>query len=73
MDGRAAGMMLMAAGGVLLLAGLLAWSGALGWFGRLPGDLRWEGEHARVYAPLASMLLVSLILSALAALARRLL
>ena len=35
----------------------------LKWFGRLPGDIRHEGRRTRVYAPLASMLLLSLVLS----------
>jgi uncharacterized membrane protein SpoIIM required for sporulation len=35
----------------------------LKWFGRLPGDIRYEGQRTRVYAPLASMLLLSLVLS----------
>lgn len=35
----------------------------LKWFGRLPGDIRYEGQRTRVYAPLASMLLLSPVLS----------
>lgn len=65
------GSLLMVAGGALFLIGLLVWSGALRFFGRLPGDFRYEGEHTRVYFPLASMLLVSVVLSLLAALVRR--
>ncbi len=63
--------MLIAAGVVLVLVGGLVWSGGLSFFGRLPGDFRYEGEHTRVYVPFVSMLLVSVVLSALAALARR--
>ena len=54
-------MIILGAG--LVVAGLLVWSGALSWFGRLPGDVRWEGERARVYVPIVSMLLVSVVLS----------
>lgn len=50
---------------LLLLAGLLFFSGRLGWLGRLPGDIRYEGQRTRVYAPLTSMLLLSLVLSLL--------
>jgi len=50
----------------LLVTGVLVWSGGLGWFGRLPGDVRWETERARVYVPIASMIVVSLALSLLA-------
>ena len=51
-------------GGVcLIVIGLLAYSGGLNWFGRLPGDIRYEGERTGVYIPIVSMLLVSLALS----------
>jgi uncharacterized protein HemY len=61
--GRQVGLWLIGGGAVLVLAGLLTWSGALGWFGRLPGDIRIETEHARIYVPVTSMLVVSLILN----------
>lgn len=48
---------------LLLLVGLLFFSRKLSWFGRLPGDIRYEGRRTRVYAPLVSMLLLSLVLS----------
>ncbi len=65
--------MLIVTGGVLLVVvGLLVMTGALGWFGRLPGDLRFEGEHTRVSVLFTSMLLVSVALSVIAALVRRL-
>jgi hypothetical protein len=35
------------------------------WFGHLPGDIRIEGERIFVYAPIASMLVVSAALSLL--------
>jgi hypothetical protein len=56
---------------VIVVVGVLAWSGALGWFGRLPGDLRLGGEQVRVHIPITSMLIVSIILSALLTLFRR--
>lgn len=73
MDSRSAGLLILAAGGALVLLGALVYTGALGWFGRLPGDFRYEGEDARVYFPLASMLLLSVALSLIVALLRRLL
>jgi hypothetical protein len=33
------------------------------WFGRLPGDLSLSGDNVSVYVPIASMLLVSLVLT----------
>jgi Protein of unknown function (DUF2905). len=50
----------------LVVAGLLVWTGGLSWFGRLPGDIRWQGERVRLYIPIASMIVVSLVLSLLA-------
>lgn len=35
------------------------------WFGRLPGDIRIEGKNTFVFIPLASMLIVSIVLSVL--------
>lgn len=70
---KSTGLMLVLAGAGLIVLGLLVYSGALSWFGRLPGDLRWEGEHTRVYVPFASMLLLSVLLSLLAFVLRRLL
>jgi hypothetical protein len=72
MGGRGLGIGLAAAGAALLLLGALIWSGALSWFGRLPGDIRLEREGFRVYVPLVSMLLVSIVVSLLLWLLRRL-
>lgn len=69
---RGLGIALAIAGGGLLVIGLLLWSGALGWFGRLPGDLRFERDGVRVYVPIVSMIVVSVVLSALLWLLRRL-
>jgi hypothetical protein len=65
------GLVLITLGVVLVVIGLLAWLGALSWFGRLPGDIRIERPGFRFYAPIVSMLLVSLLLTALAAFFRR--
>lgn len=57
---------------VLVVVGLLTATGALSWFGRLPGDVRIETDNVRVYVPITSMILVSLALTALFWLLRRL-
>jgi hypothetical protein len=67
------GSTLVLVGGLLIALGVLWNLGWLSWFGRLPGDVRIEGEHARVYVPITSMLLVSLALGALSWVVRRLL
>ena len=58
-------MTLILLGVGLVVAGLLVWSGGLSWFGRLPGDLRFESERSRVYVPLVSMLVLSVVASLL--------
>jgi hypothetical protein len=57
--------MIVVIGIVVVLVGLAVWSGVLSWFGRLPGDIRIERESTRVYIPLFSMLLISIVLSLL--------
>lgn len=53
-----AGVLVAAAGGILLLAGRLG-------IGRLPGDIVWEGEGWRVYVPLGWMVVLSIALTLL--------
>ncbi|RPD44952.1 DUF2905 domain-containing protein [Hymenobacter sediminis] len=62
------GLMLVALGAFVWLGG----GSLLGWFGRLPGDIRGERPGFRFYAPIVSMLLVSLLLSLIMWLVRRL-
>jgi len=68
---RPFGLVLVAVGLGIVLLGLLVWSGALSWFGRLPGDIRFERDNVRVYFPITSMILVSVILTLLINLVRR--
>ena len=68
---RSIGLPVIAIGICIVIAGLLIYSGALTWFGRLPGDIRIERESVRLYIPLTSMLLLSLVLSLLMYLLRR--
>jgi len=51
--------------GLLLAAVGLAWLllPNIPWLGRLPGDIRWEGEHGDFYFPIVTCLLLSLLLS----------
>jgi hypothetical protein len=72
MDAKSIGIVVVAAGCLLALVGLAVYFGLLSWFGRLPGDVRIEGEHVRVYVPITSMLLLSVALSLIAYVARRL-
>jgi hypothetical protein len=68
-----AGKVLIYAGLFLLLLGLILFyfPKLFAWFGHLPGDIRVEREGLRVYIPIASSLLFSLILTLLLNLLRR--
>ena len=59
------GKLLTVAGIILTAIGLLVWlfGNKLSWFGHLPGDIRIEKENFKFYAPIASMLLISLAIS----------
>lgn len=61
----ALGKLLAVIGVVLVVIGL-AFTYApwlIGWFGKLPGDIRIEGEQRFVFIPITSMLVVSIILT----------
>jgi len=60
---RSIGLVVIVGGVCLIVVGLLIYSGGFNWFGRLPGDIRYEGERVQIYIPIVSMLLVSLALS----------
>jgi hypothetical protein len=66
-----AGPAIVVAGLVIVAVGLLAWAGGLSWFGRLPGDVRIERDSVRVYAPIVSMLVLSVVASLVLYLVRR--
>jgi DUF2905 family protein len=65
MKSPSAGPVLMLVGVAIILIGLLVWWGAFGWFGHLPGDIRIERDNVRVYVPLVSMLVISIVLTLL--------
>ncbi len=59
------GKLLTILGAVLLVIGLILtyapW--LINWFGKLPGDIQIEDENKRVFIPLISMLIISIILT----------
>ncbi len=59
------GLVIAAAGAVLLLAGKIPW------LGKLPGDIYYKGEHVTFYFPLVTCLLISVVLSLVFYLFRR--
>jgi hypothetical protein len=71
MDNRSVGLLIVGLGAAIVIVGLLVMTGALGWVGRLPGDIRIESGSTRVYFPIVTMIVVSVVLSLVLALARR--
>jgi hypothetical protein len=71
MEMRGGGLLVILIGVGIVVVGLLIYAGALSWFGRLPGDLSFGGDRARVFIPITSMLIVSLVLSLVMYLLRR--
>ncbi|MDE0082738.1 MAG: DUF2905 domain-containing protein [Gammaproteobacteria bacterium] len=69
--GSPLGPVLVGLGGVLVLAGLLVWSNLASWIGHLPGDIRIVRPNTRIYIPITSMVILSVILSVVLALLRR--
>jgi len=75
------GKILILLGSILVLSGimiLLIEQGNLNlkwfsWFGKLPGDITIERENFKFYFPLTSMIIVSIILSVLLRILRKLL
>jgi hypothetical protein len=60
------GKIVLVIGVVLVVIGGLAALGVKLPFGRLPGDIAISGEHGGVYIPIASMIVISIILTILA-------
>jgi membrane protein implicated in regulation of membrane protease activity len=66
------GRMLMIVGGLLVLLGaVFTLGGRIPWLGRLPGDIIIERPNFTFYFPIATSILISIILSLLAAAFRR--
>ncbi|HLH20910.1 MAG TPA: DUF2905 domain-containing protein [Chloroflexota bacterium] len=60
------GRLLIVGGLIVVAVGLLFLLGSrVPFLGRLPGDFRWQRDGLSVYVPLATSLLVSVVLSVL--------
>ncbi len=53
-----AGIVLLVIGVILHLAPWL-----FNWFGKLPGDIYIESRHSKLFIPITSMLIISIVLS----------
>lgn len=63
-----AGLLLAAVGGLILVGGQIP---GLGWLGRLPGDFVVRRGPVTIYAPIATSILLSLLLTLVLAFASR--
>ena len=68
------GKILIIAGVILIIAGIIIYfsGNKLGWIGHIPGDIRIEKENVRFYFPITTMIILSIALSIIIWLARKL-
>jgi uncharacterized protein HemY len=59
------GKILIITGIILVVAGLIVYfaGNRFAWFGHLPGDIRIERENMRLYFPVTTMLILSIVVS----------
>ncbi|HYU53884.1 MAG TPA: DUF2905 domain-containing protein [Gemmatimonadaceae bacterium] len=72
MGNKPLGQLVVVLGLIIVVVGLVTMRGWLGWFGHLPGDVRVERPSVRIYVPIVSMLLISILFSVLSYVLRRL-
>lgn len=62
---QSTGKFIIVAGIVLLVVGVIVYffGDKLGWIGNLPGDIRYEKGNTRVFFPIVTMILLSLVLN----------
>ena len=67
LDFQGLGRLLLFIGGGIAFVGLLLILGGrfFPWLGRLPGDIRFQGENISCFFPIATSILLSIILTAL--------
>jgi uncharacterized membrane protein len=67
------GRNLILAGSILIVLGAILhfapW--LVNWFGRLPGDIRFEFGRSKIFIPITSMIVVSIVLTLLLNLFKR--
>jgi hypothetical protein len=60
-------------GGIIIILGLLIYffHDKMHWIGRLPGDIRIEKENSRIYFPITTLIVFSILLTILVNLFRK--
>ena len=59
------GLIVAVLGGLIVLLGKLPGVGAFRWLGKLPGDISIQREHFTLYVPLATSVVISVVLTLL--------
>jgi hypothetical protein len=59
------GKAIIVAGLLIIAVGVIVWlfGNKLRFLGRLPGDIRYSSEHVKVFIPITTMILVSVVVS----------
>jgi hypothetical protein len=67
------GKILFFCGIILVIAGLIVYSAGnkLSWFGHLPGDINIIRENVRIFIPVTTMILISVVFSLIMYLIRK--
>lgn len=67
------GKTIIVIGILIVVAGVIIWlfGDKLRWLGKLPGDIRIERENFRFYMPITTMIIISIVLSAILWLVRQ--
>lgn len=61
---RLGNLFMLVGAGVIVLGAILRFApGLFSWFGNLPGDIDIEGENSRVFIPITSMIVISVVLT----------
>ncbi len=63
MSNQQIGTLVVLMGVALVVVGLVIWADGLSWLARLPGNIRIQGESITVFIPLASMIVISVLLT----------
>ena len=59
------GKWIIVLGGILIIIGIIVFFAGdkMSWIGRLPGDIRIENKNTRIYIPIMTMIIFSILLS----------
>ena len=65
LDFQGFGRLLLLVGGTITLIGLVLMVGGrfFPWLGRLPGDIRYQGENVSCFVPIVTSILLSIVLT----------